>query len=137
MRNPIRREKRRSPDKSAPKEKKLDYTIIATGVVGSRYHLKSRRSVTLFFRKLSAGFPVQIVREPKNRFDKNACAVFIAKKQVGYIPRYDAKRIAKQLDRGIQYQFYVFKTDLVEGSLYISLVGIRAAQTETANRRKT
>lgn len=35
--------------------------------------------------------------EPQNRFDKNAVAVVIALKRVGYIPRKDAKELAPQL----------------------------------------
>lgn len=35
--------------------------------------------------------------EPQNKFDKNAVAVVVALKRVGYIPREDAKDLAPQL----------------------------------------
>ena len=35
--------------------------------------------------------------EPQNKFDKNAVAVVIALKRVGYVPREDAKDLAPQL----------------------------------------
>jgi hypothetical protein len=37
--------------------------------------------------------------EPQNKFDKNAVAVVVALKRVGYIPREDAKDLASQLTR--------------------------------------
>lgn len=40
-----------------------------------------------------------LVREPENRHDRNAIAVFIDSRKVGYVPRREAAAMSKLLDR--------------------------------------
>ena len=47
-------------------------------------HLKSRQKIVV---GLQPGEPLELVREPENRYDKHAIAVYARGQQVGYIPR--------------------------------------------------
>jgi len=46
-------------------------------------------------------------REPDNRHDPNAIAVYINEYKVGYVPRNDAKVLAPQMDRGDVFTLYL------------------------------
>ncbi len=49
---------------------------------------------------LKVGIDCRLVREPENKYDKNAIAVY-APQKIGYIPRKMVKELAPQIDRGI------------------------------------
>lgn len=62
----------------------------------------NRQSV---IRKCRAGMPVRFEREPKNKADPNAIAVYAEGNQIGYLPADVAKWAASNLDSGrVQYQ---------------------------------
>ncbi len=52
--------------------------------------------------RFSPGAPVRLVREPSNEYDPNAVAVYAetGKRKAGYVPKGQAKRLAKMLDAG-------------------------------------
>lgn len=50
--------------------------------------------------KLRPGQQLRVEREPQNRYDPNACGVFIFQQQLGYFPRGFAGEIAPHLDAG-------------------------------------
>lgn len=50
------------------------------------------------FRKKVRATSALLVREPKNRFDRNAVAVWVKRKQVGYLSAYQAARFAGAID---------------------------------------
>lgn len=53
-----------------------------------------------YIARMAAGQPLIARREPKNKFDKNAVAVFIHGQQLGHFPRGFAAEIAPLMDAG-------------------------------------
>lgn len=47
---------------------------------------------------LTPGAVVALVREPENKFDKNAVAVWVDGKRVGYIPKATNRELATMID---------------------------------------
>jgi hypothetical protein len=66
-------------------------------VVGEQYYALALRD-----QSFTPGRRLVLQRQPQNPFDTNAIAVFNsdASLQVGYLPREDAKRLARVLDKG-------------------------------------
>lgn len=52
-------------------------------------------------RRVSAGDHVELIREPKNKYDKNAIAVYVHSHQIGYLRTDVAERQAKKMDDGL------------------------------------
>ena len=52
-----------------------------------------------FVAALQAGKPVVLVREPNNKYDRNAVAVWIDGERVGYIPRKQNSVLAGFIDQ--------------------------------------
>jgi hypothetical protein len=80
--------------------------LLITELKGLEYRVRdplARRRLEL---ELMFGCAVTIKRKLKNKFDKNACAVYLKRKHIGYIPREIAKIIAPKLDRGYQYKAF-------------------------------
>lgn len=48
---------------------------------------------------IEAGSLVTLKREPDNRYDKNAVAVYIGGKHVGYIPKAENAELARMIDQ--------------------------------------
>lgn len=57
-------------------------------------HQNSEAIVT----QLGPGAPVTLVREPDNKFDKNAVAVWVDGKRIGYIPKTTNRPLAALID---------------------------------------
>jgi hypothetical protein len=76
----------------------------SVSVVGERFRLD-----TLQDPSFAAGNAITLVREPANPYDSNAIAVWNAARtlQAGYIPRDDAKRLAKKLDSGQHFRVVI------------------------------
>lgn len=53
---------------------------------------------------LEAGMPLQLNREPHNRYDKHAIEILSGEAKLGYIPRANNKTIARLMDEGIEVQ---------------------------------
>lgn len=72
-------------------------------VVGEQYYALALRD-----ESFAPGRRVTLQRQPQNPFDSNAVAVFNsdASLQVGYLPREDAERLARALDKGVQFDAY-------------------------------
>ena len=51
--------------------------------------------------KLLDGEGLTLVREPRNRFDRNAVAVYDGRLQLGYVPAVDAPAVARALDSNV------------------------------------
>lgn len=47
---------------------------------------------------LNPGVTVTLVREPENKFDKNAIAVWVDGRRVGYVPKNQNVELAKYID---------------------------------------
>lgn len=67
---------------------------------------KSRQRIIAQHR--SAGTEIALVREPENRYDGNAVAVYLkGGGQIGYLSREDAPEVAARLDSGEAYECWV------------------------------
>jgi hypothetical protein len=80
-----------------PPDGRYDYTYklhLAGGHIGGTDG--DRQSTILGLRP---GQTLELVREPHNRHDKNAVAVYAADKQVGYVPGFKAEMTARYLDQ--------------------------------------
>jgi len=53
-----------------------------------------------FLKTCSSGDPLVLVREPKNKYDRNAIAVFRGTDQLGYLSKEVAGELAKVMDSG-------------------------------------
>ena len=51
---------------------------------------------------LQAGMPLELRREPENRYDRKAVAVYWQGAQLGYVPRKENHTVGAMLDRGQQ-----------------------------------
>lgn len=51
--------------------------------------------------RLHAGMPLRLIREPDNRYDRNAVAVWCNGKKIGHLSRELAADIAPLMDKGI------------------------------------
>lgn len=84
--------------------------ILKSSVVGVKHHpgAHDRLVHTL------PGSTVELVREPENRFDQNAVAVHIEGVKCGFIPRAQAKALAKDLDGGRQVKAVLWEYNKLE-----------------------
>ena len=53
---------------------------------------------------LESGMPLQLNRQPHNRYDRYAIEILSGEAKLGYIPRAENKTIAKLMDKGIMVQ---------------------------------
>lgn len=69
-----------------------------TYIAGVPYHKGARETLD----KMADGESLVLSREPENKFDPHAVAVlFDGWKKMGYVPKVDARAIAKVLDKGL------------------------------------
>ena len=74
---------------------------IRTKVVGVTYRNDDGSDrQRIIARYCRAGTPLRLVREPGNSHDRNAVAVFVGKRQIGYISSNLARDVARMLDEG-------------------------------------
>ena len=66
-------------------------------VAGFQYHDGEN-----IWRRLRAGDNLALVREPGNRYDSRAIAVYWKQHKLGYVPRRENATLAQMLDRGQQ-----------------------------------
>ena len=81
-----------------PPDADYDYTYklhLAGGHVGGEYGDRQ-----LAILALRPGQTLELVREPRNRHDKNAVAIYASGKQLGYVPAFKAEMTARYLDQG-------------------------------------
>ena len=76
----------------------------SVNVVGERYRVDAIQDPCF-----APGNEITLEREPTNQYDPNAIAVWNAARtlQAGYIPRDDAKRLAKKFDRGERFRVLI------------------------------
>ncbi len=71
-------------------------TIAEPAVAGTFYHAGASD-----IRKLAPGSMLKLIREPGNRFDRNAVQVMSrCGARLGYVPRFAASLVAPEMDRG-------------------------------------
>jgi SWI/SNF-related matrix-associated actin-dependent regulator of chromatin subfamily A3 len=70
---------------------------IVASVVGSTFY----HGAGNLLQRLRPGNPLRLVRQPQNKYDKNAIGVFWSNTQLGHIPRALAAELAPLIDAGI------------------------------------
>lgn len=78
----------------------LQKIMLATDFIAGFKHYDGPEVETL----LETGMPLQLNREPHNRYDKNAVEVYTGEAKLGYLPRNINHTIAKLMDQGIKIQ---------------------------------
>jgi len=73
--------------------------VQSSPLAGFRYH-----SAAEAWPELRVGDPLELAREPDNRFDRNAIAVSWRGRKLGYVPRRENAALAWGLDRGERLQ---------------------------------
>jgi hypothetical protein len=91
-----------SPTKSKPGPKRemkrmSPYSEEVVDVYKKNLNGSRRQS---YIRRLKAGDPIQLYRDPNNSEDPNAIKVHSKKGQIGYIKAFRAQELAPQMDRG-------------------------------------
>ncbi len=95
------------------------------GTAGAVRHVHARRHAVLlqesqlagfeYYRgeavwpSLRAGGELSLVREPLNRHDRDAVAVYSGGDQLGYVPQVENRTIAQLLDRGERLEARIVK----------------------------
>jgi len=72
-------------------------TDVATQVVGSSFAGKDASSKIY---RMTPGTPLRLEREPGNKHDRNAVAVYVNRSRVGYLPATVAASVASIIDGG-------------------------------------
>ena len=112
--------------------------VVFTDIVGIEHNIKSRGARVKLIGTLELGILLEIQREKKNRFDKNACAVHLKGKKIGYIPRKVAKDLAPRLDCGGKFVFFISDFSATISPAYeilsIKVTGVRLARSRSSRR---
>ena len=69
--------------------------VQSSPLAGSQYY-----AVGEFWRELQVGDPLNLIREPDNRHDRNAIRVEWRGHKLGYVPRAENRAVAAALDGG-------------------------------------
>jgi len=85
--------RRRTSTRSAPRGKTIYSKVVGVSLAGRQTVAKSLRP----------GDALTLVRERDNRHDPNAIAVYAGNRQLGYIKKELAARLAPEIDRGVVY----------------------------------
>lgn len=87
-------------------------------IVGCQYHPGALEYIRFLDTKMPSrpNWKLMLKREPENRHDKNAVAVYdwTGKKHLGYVPRQDAVAVAKVMDNGIRIKATYIKDKQVK-----------------------
>lgn len=68
------------------------YSIVGTNFCGPK--------AQVLIKALKPGADVVLVREPDNKFDKNAVAVWVDGERIGYVPKATNRALAAFIDQG-------------------------------------
>ncbi|MBL3600100.1 MAG: HIRAN domain-containing protein [gamma proteobacterium endosymbiont of Lamellibrachia anaximandri] len=68
-------------------------------LAGYQYHRASG-----IWQFLQIGETLKLRREPANRYDRNAIAVWFKNEHLGYVPRSENRTLAQMMDRGEQLE---------------------------------
>ena len=91
-------------------------------VVGVTFRNDDGSSRQDIIANITQDAPISIMREPTNRFDKNAIKVLYVDQQIGYIPREFAQILAPMMDSGRQFTAKVNVADRYEGTYYCHII---------------
>jgi hypothetical protein len=71
---------------------------IVSSIVGTTFY----HGAGSLLQRLRPGSPLRIVRQPTNRYDKNAIAVYWSNTPLGHLPRSLAAELAPKMDAGTE-----------------------------------
>lgn len=91
-------------------------------VVGVTFVNEDGTSRQDIIKELKNGNNVTLRREPTNRYDTNAVAVFTEYGQVGYIGKDYSSILAPMMDAGTQLEAKIDETGEYKGKYYLSIV---------------
>ena len=80
------------------------FGYIAFNVVGVTFLNDDGSSRQSIISNCKRDDEIRLVREPENKFDKNAIAIFHKLGQVGYVAKDFAKQMAPDMDYGYSYE---------------------------------
>lgn len=92
------------------KEKHPDRTLVLlSGVAGMHYHVTKETDEGMkLLESLVPGTELKLVREPENKHDRWAIAIFTNEgMQLGYVTRHKNEAIARLMDSGYVFSAYV------------------------------
>lgn len=82
-----------------PLNSRQQITLLSSHVAGYQYY-KSH----LVEHGFTTGVPLSLVREPKNRYDSNAIAIYYELTKIGYIPAAQNTILTNLLDQGVHLE---------------------------------
>lgn len=91
-------------------------------VVGVTFNNDDGTSRQDIIKGLTISSPLTLRREPTNRFDTNAIAVWASDKQVGYIGKDYASILAPMMDAGTQFSTIVGEVDYYKDTHYLHII---------------
>ncbi len=117
----------------------VNFRPFETTVAGVSYKNKGGTNRQSILKRLSPGQGLILKREPRNRYDNNAVKVLTGgRKQIGYIPKLDAKRVAAVMDSGTTVKCSVVKvTGGTKSKPTLGCVVRVSADTSGGGRGKT
>ena len=92
------------------KKKRPDWKLVLwTGIAGVQYHIDVNSDEgKKFLKSLKPGTELKLVREPKNKYDRWAIAVYTVDGiQLGHMTRYKNETIARLIDVGFTFHALV------------------------------
>ena len=91
-------------------------------VVGVTFTNEDGTSRQHIIKELTANDNIVIRREPTNKFDTNAIAVFTTKGQVGYIGKDYSSILSPMMDAGTQFNVTVAETGEYKNNYYLHIL---------------
>ena len=82
---------------------------IFTNVAGIKYKNEDGTDRQEILKRCEEGDELELIREPNNRYDSNAVAVYAGDEQVGYLFREEASEIGPLLDAGYIVDAAIFE----------------------------
>ena len=82
-----------------PLNSRQQITLLSSHVAGYQYH-----KGYLVENEFKSGVPLSLVREPKNRYDSNAIAIYYELTKIGYIPAAQNTVLTNLLDQGVHLE---------------------------------
>ena len=92
------------------KKRRPDWKLVLwTGIAGVQYHIDVNSDEgKKFLKSLKPGTELKLVREPKNKYDRWAIAVYTVDGiQLGHMTRYKNETIARLMDAGFTFHALV------------------------------
>lgn len=103
---------------SQPRRSKLE--ILDSRIAGFHHHNGHK-----VYYQMQSGDPLSAVREPTNKYDANAIALYWQQVKIGYVPKVNNRALAKLIDEGkrIEVRVSEFEDEEYEPIRFVVRVG--------------